>query len=38
VVPAVFYYLGQNIRVSGEYVFFKDGEGAEFRAVVSAVF
>jgi hypothetical protein len=25
VVPAVFYYLGQNIRVSGEYVFFKDG-------------
>jgi hypothetical protein len=38
VVPAVFYYLGQNIRVSGEYVFFKDGEGDEFRAVVSAVF
>jgi hypothetical protein len=38
VVPSVLYYLGENIRLSGEYVFYKDGDGDEFRAVVSAVF
>jgi hypothetical protein len=38
VVPSVLYYLGENIRLSGEYVFYKDGDGNEFRAVVSAVF
>ena len=38
VVPAVFYYLGENIRISGEYAFFKKDRNDEFRAVLSAVF
>ena len=38
VVPSVLYYLGENIRLSGEYIFYKDSDGDEFRAVISAVF
>ncbi|MEE9555395.1 MAG: hypothetical protein V3W18_13995 [candidate division Zixibacteria bacterium] len=38
IVPAILYYLGENIRISGEYVFFKENRNDEFRAVLSAVF
>ena len=38
IVPALFYYPGENIRISGEYAFFKDNRDDEFRAVLSAVF
>ncbi len=38
IVPAVCYYMGENIRISGEYAFFKNDSNDEFRAVLSAVF